>query len=711
MPATDPPADSIASLLKLASATNYCRPALRSLADALPTDDSILTTALDLAATVRDAKAFSNLYLAAIYAGRRLPGEVLALGAPLLPDASLILNTALRLDGGVAEALATAIRSGRMASEREAASLIVAWLDYERRHATAPAEFLALTRKLCRNVVRIDRYYIRLMLEHAATLSGDPVVARILNAEARVEPARNRSLDHLRKCASGAGWDESIPSSQSAGMVLGGGATVTRAVPKAGRNDPCPCGSGRKFKQCCEGKLTMEDQYAVDGVTIREATAHPELLLSPQRIEEMRSYELYALDSKHIPAHLAGRVVSRLAMFYEFARAIELMQAFGREAFSNSVLDMVAYDFFMAKDVGALRWLIEWAPDAVALSFEMEILLASPEERFRLLCRKAADAFASEREGQSSAELLFCDVAHAAILTDHALGLLIARGVLPVCGWVNQTTLIEDMEDTRDILGLDDKEPGYDIVDATDKESEHRARHAQDVEKARSESAEQVKQREIEIQRLKAKIDAMQETLRKSEEASRKTAAFRDPGTAAAPAGETAETRELRDHLRRLKENLKVEHDERNRAMQELRSARELLRRTTREQVEANSAQPIAPLAQSNSEADADATTGIGIEWERQPLRVTESSTAFREAMQQHPRQAAAAALVAAGRLAAGDPSIWKTVRALKARPGTLRARVAGDYRLLFETTPDLTLRLVDFILRRDLDRWLAGAR
>ena len=23
---------------------------------------------------------------------------------------------------------------------------------------------------------------------------------------------------------------------------------------KTGRNDPCPCGSGQKFKKCCEGK-------------------------------------------------------------------------------------------------------------------------------------------------------------------------------------------------------------------------------------------------------------------------------------------------------------------------------------------------------------------------------------------------------------------------------------------------------------------------
>ena len=25
----------------------------------------------------------------------------------------------------------------------------------------------------------------------------------------------------------------------------------TRSAPKIGRNDPCPCGSGKKFKQCC----------------------------------------------------------------------------------------------------------------------------------------------------------------------------------------------------------------------------------------------------------------------------------------------------------------------------------------------------------------------------------------------------------------------------------------------------------------------------
>ncbi|MDR0375605.1 MAG: SEC-C domain-containing protein, partial [Treponema sp.] len=39
------------------------------------------------------------------------------------------------------------------------------------------------------------------------------------------------------------------PSSGNA-QEGGGAVTVVRAHPKVGRNDPCPCGSGKKYKQC-----------------------------------------------------------------------------------------------------------------------------------------------------------------------------------------------------------------------------------------------------------------------------------------------------------------------------------------------------------------------------------------------------------------------------------------------------------------------------
>jgi len=40
------------------------------------------------------------------------------------------------------------------------------------------------------------------------------------------------------------------------------GSPVHREGPKIGRNDQCPCGSGRKFKRCCLGKTSAEPDSA-----------------------------------------------------------------------------------------------------------------------------------------------------------------------------------------------------------------------------------------------------------------------------------------------------------------------------------------------------------------------------------------------------------------------------------------------------------------
>ncbi|HHX82121.1 MAG TPA: preprotein translocase subunit SecA, partial [Pseudomonadaceae bacterium] len=45
-----------------------------------------------------------------------------------------------------------------------------------------------------------------------------------------------------------------LPPGDGDGGQTAGSQTVTRATPKVGRNEPCPCGSGLKYKQC-HGKL------------------------------------------------------------------------------------------------------------------------------------------------------------------------------------------------------------------------------------------------------------------------------------------------------------------------------------------------------------------------------------------------------------------------------------------------------------------------
>jgi preprotein translocase subunit SecA len=55
------------------------------------------------------------------------------------------------------------------------------------------------------------------------------------------------------------GITDAAPTSGTPAVANGAGAlpqekigiTLHKESPKAGRNDPCPCGSGKKYKNCC----------------------------------------------------------------------------------------------------------------------------------------------------------------------------------------------------------------------------------------------------------------------------------------------------------------------------------------------------------------------------------------------------------------------------------------------------------------------------
>jgi hypothetical protein len=64
-----------------------------------------------------------------------------------------------------------------------------------------------------------------------------------------VDDGRAEAATPGRRSAGG-----SAPRGAPAGPP-GGGHTVVRAEPKIGRNEPCPCGSGKKYKKCCGANL------------------------------------------------------------------------------------------------------------------------------------------------------------------------------------------------------------------------------------------------------------------------------------------------------------------------------------------------------------------------------------------------------------------------------------------------------------------------
>jgi preprotein translocase subunit SecA len=65
-----------------------------------------------------------------------------------------------------------------------------------------------------------------------------------------------QKLVHETTSALAGAPSKSDPQPEGAGAPsvkssLGGPQPVHRQTPKVGRNDPCPCGSGKKYKKCC----------------------------------------------------------------------------------------------------------------------------------------------------------------------------------------------------------------------------------------------------------------------------------------------------------------------------------------------------------------------------------------------------------------------------------------------------------------------------
>jgi hypothetical protein len=68
------------------------------------------------------------------------------------------------------------------------------------------------------------------------------------NAADRIRDALDRSAQLLREWSNRAAYHRAM---RQARATLG---PLARAAVKCGRNDPCPCRSGAKFKKCCRRK-------------------------------------------------------------------------------------------------------------------------------------------------------------------------------------------------------------------------------------------------------------------------------------------------------------------------------------------------------------------------------------------------------------------------------------------------------------------------
>jgi preprotein translocase subunit SecA len=82
-------------------------------------------------------------------------------------------------------------------------------------------------------------------------IRDDEEVARLEAENQRLAEAQTRQMQFQHPETGGYSADEEAADVLAAQAALSPPpAPVLREGPKVGRNDPCPCGSGKKYKQC-----------------------------------------------------------------------------------------------------------------------------------------------------------------------------------------------------------------------------------------------------------------------------------------------------------------------------------------------------------------------------------------------------------------------------------------------------------------------------
>ena len=102
--------------------------------------------------------------------------------------------------------------------------------------------------------MRHDGWLPLITNENEGQLITIPLVAGEVDADFPHEPVtaeQAKELEMLMAVGAARAYRHFLPLRRPGARADREPATVRRTAPKIGRNEPCPCGSGKKFKQCC----------------------------------------------------------------------------------------------------------------------------------------------------------------------------------------------------------------------------------------------------------------------------------------------------------------------------------------------------------------------------------------------------------------------------------------------------------------------------
>ncbi len=697
-------------LVLRAEAIRLSREAVLSLAREIPGDPTAVDRLLAQCADGHFARAFTALSLAALHAGVAVDARHLVRGARLLPDPVLIGKISARMEGDVVGALLGAVEEGRLSWERESAALYLA--AHRGRESGIEPHKAGLVRQARMLVREACGFEVEVLLAAASLLLADDQ----LTALVRRRPA-GRLLPVAADCAArfieGVGTPllDGLDDDDDGPEVV---TTRRRAAPRVGRNDPCPCGSGRKYKRCCEEKdrERLRDSSDVAGVTRTELRLHLEEHLDLERAHSLRAHELARLDPRRVDPRLHGVVLNQLVRYEEWDALLRFFDTVGSEdRYAGHVCD-AAEGAIRAGRIETARRFLERVPS----SGDEWLGLYERLLRSGLADSRALDLI--EAEARKSLDGGGVDVAFDLLWSPWpCLGILAARGAAPLANPWDREALREDLGLARDRLGLPAIDPTEELEDLWgDDELEpfderpraHRQEHAAEAsdrseagpERPKDDGVERrLADTETELARLRQELALLHGRLEE-----RQGAKPEPPVGAPAQAEPEAATEDprvaaLKQRVSALKSALSQRHSERNQLRRQLE--REKKRIDALEAARASAELTGGPDDDDERDDDGAEPADAGLTL---AFRIPVFTRRFRASAANLPEPVRRRAVVLASRIAAGDEAALRGTKRLARDRELFRQRVGREHRMIFRLH-DQELEAVDLVARKDLER------
>ena len=665
----------------------------------LPPDDAALDALIGETVARCDGVEFTYLVMAAFSAARLVQARHLARGTILLPETWTLGAFASHMQGDIATPLVDAARNTNLNTAMVATALALA-AEWHKHHSGGklPGPLIGAARAAVRDKRNSKTDWV--LLHYVALLSGDAGIYTVIR-EAHDIKADDPSLpgrdEAARKIAEHTFniWRRDplslLPAEPK--LELTQGTTMRRAVQRVGRNEPCPCGSGRKYKHCCLEKdhERLQHSTAIAGVTAAELRANPEAYLTSVRLEDYPDHEVARFDPLKVPPDLRLHYLAKLCRAKLYDAAVEAMEKIGYNEAINDAWKNIMLRAGRDGRKDLVERMLKMNPEGVEKAGSGDLMLMMADQDPAAVGKLIMDS--------SFSLVTDCDLdqiklfAHSLLDSKLcALGILVARGLIPILPQQEAARLLDDILRARDILCLSPDEPFSDILDK--RFLDQRPDEGKDAEALREAQRRLVAKVE-ELGRYKESVERLQKELTRREELA--DAPAPTPAVPVAPVDGKA-LEELRQKMESLKSALKERHNERNELRRELQKAH-----TDLEELR----QKAAPAAPAGNGRDTDHEEDLLLPQEApetQPVRVIEFPKHFQESLASLPKSVARGTLTMLGRLAAGEPAAFVGAVRLKACPSIMRHRIGIDFRLLFRILPD-RVQVVDLIPRQDLER------